>query len=75
MTKPRTKMKTIKPQIMWFIHGNCGLYTGGMLTRKAAIQHHCCLTGIDWPRCIAKGDTAVKCLVEPIKEAKPRKRT
>lgn len=57
-------MNADKPQIMWFIwHPDFGLYVGGDLTRRAAIERHCYETGRDWAYNRRKGDRAVKCMI------------
>lgn len=48
---------------MWFIVGKCGVYTGGSLLRREAIQQHTSELDRPWDECKRRGDRAVKCIL------------
>ena len=66
--------KKRKPEIMWFIDaGGVGLYVGGEMTRREAIESICRDFGHGWKTLYRRGLRAVKCEVRIIAAKKRRK--
>ena len=57
----------LKPEVMWFIASDMGLYIGGEFTRKEAIRKFIIEWGGEsWAECRRHGNYVVKCLVTPM---------